>query len=78
LLLQVAYQLNVDVPSIPDTFVFGLAAGHPLNPVSPIFREISKEEIAHFRATFSGSVASTASAGDTSVDFAAKNTKKAS
>ena len=37
---KVAYQLNIDVPRLPSEFVIDLAAGHPLNNVVPLFRQV--------------------------------------
>ena len=76
LYLQVAYQLNVDVPCIPDIFELRLTAGHTLNPVVPLFREISKDETDYFRVTYSGSTfGDMPGAGAASVDVTGKNKK---
>jgi hypothetical protein len=68
-------------------FTVDFPAGHELNTVVPLFRVVSKEEVAYFRATYSGSSAGAgtgagagASApgpgGAASVDVAGKNKKK--
>ncbi len=73
---KVAYQLNVDVPALPEEFAIDLPAGHALNNVVPLFRQIRAEEVAYFRATYSGNEGGSAGAGAASGDHTAKNTKK--
>lgn len=67
---KVCYLLNLPHADIPNSFEFTIPADHPLpHKPTPLFSAISDEQIAAFRARFSGSQADDAAAAAAAARF---------